>query len=37
VDGLRTLAALLHPGCGFEPVARRLSPDDLPAAVAGDA
>jgi iron complex transport system substrate-binding protein len=38
VEGLRTLAALLHPGCGFEPVARRLTPQDLPAAATvGDA
>lgn len=38
VDGLRTLAALLHPDCGFEPTARRLSSQDLAAAArAGEA
>ncbi len=29
VDGLRTLAALLHPDCGFAPTARRVTPQDL--------
>lgn len=32
VEGLQTLAALLHPGCGFQPLARRLTLQDLPAA-----
>ncbi len=30
VEGLQTLAALLHPGCGFRPVARQVGLRDLP-------
>lgn len=29
VEGLRTLAGILHPGCGFQPLARQVHPEDL--------